>query len=185
MLYLPAAPAHPEYLGLDQSFEVILSDLVNIHKAGFDAICLENEKDAPYKVEAERHDISFYTLLTRKIVEESKIPVGFNYLLNDPMTSLAIAKTTGADFVRSDYFVDEMVRESDQRVMSVDPEGVRSYRNKIAANNVNLLVDVQVKHAQMVKERSLIASAKESFEYGADGVIVSGSWTGKALVFKN
>lgn len=180
MLYLPAGLGHPDHLGLEKSYEVILSDLKNIHDAGFDAICLENEKDAPYKIEAERHDISFYTLLTRKVVEESRIPVGFNYLLNDPMTSLAIAKTTEAAFVRSDYYVDEMVRESDQRVMKVDPYGVKTYRQKINADNVQLYADVQVKHAQLVKKRPLIDSVNESFEYGADGVIVSGSWTGKA-----
>lgn len=180
MLYLPASIAHKNYLGLEESFNAILSDLKKIHEAGFEGICLENEKDTPYKIKAERHDIAFYTLLVRKIVENSTIPVGFNYLLNDPKTSLAVANTCQADFIRTDYFVDEMIRESDQRVMEADPQGVSHYREKIGAQGIKLYADVQVKHATMVQPRSLKESVLESIEYGADGVIVSGSWTGKA-----
>ncbi len=180
MLYLPAGIGHPNHVGLTESFSAILSDLENIQKAGFDGVCLENEKDSPYKVEAERHDISLYTLFTNKVVENSEIPVGFNYLLNDPLTSLAVARTCSADFIRTDYFVDEMVRESDGRVMKVNPEEVRKYREKIGAQSLQLFADVQVKHANLITQRSLIESVRESIEFGADGVIVSGTWTGKA-----
>ncbi|TNF27968.1 MAG: BtpA/SgcQ family protein [Deltaproteobacteria bacterium] len=180
MLYLPAGIDHQNHLGLNESFCAILSDLEKIHQAGFDGICLENEKDSPYKVEAEAHDISFYTLLTRKIVENSDLPIGFNYLLNDPKTSLAIAKVCEASFVRSDYFVDQMIRESDERVMDVYPNDVRTYRKKIKADNIKFYADVQVKHAKLIKQRPLLESVNESIEFGADGVIVSGSWTGKA-----
>jgi len=185
MLYLPASVGHKNYLGLEESFNAILSDLKIIHGAGFDGICLENEKDTPYKIESERHDISFYTLLVRKIVENSTLPVGFNYLLNDPKTSLAVAHTCQAEFIRTDYFVDEMIRESDQRVMKVNPSEVSEYREKIGAQDVKLFADVQVKHATMVNPRPLRESVLESIEYGADGVIVSGSWTGKAPELKD
>ena len=40
--------------------------------------------------------------------------------------------------------------------------------------------DIQVKHAKMLRERSISESAIEAQEKGADAVIVTGHWTGDA-----
>jgi uncharacterized protein len=116
----------------------------------------------------------------KEVVNNSKIPIGFNFLLNDPCMSLTVAKASGAQFIRSDYFSDEMIRESDQLKMIVNPTQVINHRSEILADDIKIFADVQVKHAKLVKERSFLDSAHQTINDGAEGLIISGNWTGTA-----
>jgi uncharacterized protein len=180
MLYFPPSLGHKNFYGIGKSIDEISEDLEIIQEAGFDACLCENEKDSPYKIQPNSEDIASLTIYTQHVVTNSKIPIGFNFLLNDPCASLSIAKASGADFIRSDYFSDEMIRDSDQLIMSVDPTAVKEHQNNLDAKEIKIFADVQVKHAQMIQPRSLLDSAVQTISDGADGLIISGEWTGKA-----
>lgn len=52
------------------------------------------------------------------------------------------------------------------------------YRQKIKADNIMLITDVQVKHAEMLdKHKSLQLSAQQAELHQSDGVILTGEWT--------
>ena len=180
MLYLPPSLGHQNFYGLERSLQEINEDLSIILEAGFDACLLENEKDHPYLIEASHENIASLSVFTREVVRNSSIPVGFNYLLNDPKTSLTIAHAAGAQFIRSDYFVDEMKRDSDARIMKTDAASIISHKQHIGGDHLKIYADVQVKHAQLIKPRPIEESIKETIDHGADGIIISGQWTGKA-----
>lgn len=179
MLYLPPSLGHRDYYGLERSLAEINEDLSIIEEMGFDSCLLENEKDAPYLQEASPENIASLAIYTREVTSKANIPVGFNFLLNDPLTSLTVAKAAGAQYIRSDYFCDEMIRESDQRIMKVNPQAIIQHRKELQAEDISLLADVQVKHAKLLRPRPLEESILDTFEKGAEGAIISGQWTGK------
>jgi hypothetical protein len=120
------------------------------------------------------------TRITRAVVAESKdIIVGCEILLNDPKASLIVAKDSGARFIRSDYFVDPMMRP-EYGEFEIDPRGLMKYRSDLNADDVLVLADIQVKYAKMLVERSLAESARIACAHHADAVIVTGSATGDA-----
>jgi membrane complex biogenesis BtpA family protein len=117
--------------------------------------------------------------VTHALVEAAnRLPVGIEILLNDPEASLAVAHAAGADFIRTDYFADEM-RRPEHGVMRVAPGEVIAYRERIGARHVLVMADIQVKYAQLVAPRSLGESARDAREQGADAILVTGTRTGE------
>jgi predicted TIM-barrel enzyme len=111
------------------------------------------------------------------VAAANRLPVGIEILLNDPEASLAVAHSSGADFIRTDYFADEMQRP-EYGAMRIAPADVVAYRARIGAQRVLILADIQVKYAEMIAPRTLEASAREAAGRGADAVMVTGSRTG-------
>ena len=100
------------------------------------------------------------TAVTCELVAAAgSLPVGIEILLNDPEASLAVALAAGADFIRTDYFADEMSRP-EHGAMRIAPEQVIAYRAGIGAERVLVLADIQVKYAQMLTPRTLAESAR-------------------------
>jgi len=102
-------------------------------------------------------------------------------LRNDYKASLAIAKITGAEFVRVPVFTEAVVTASG--IVEGNPYDVISYREKIKSLDIKIMADVQVKHATMLTERSIIESAKEALHFGADEIIITGRYTGDSPNF--
>ena len=119
MLYLPPSLGHKNHYGLNRSLQEINEDLEIIMDAGFDSCLCENEKDSPYLIKATSESISSLSIYTKEVLDNSTIPIGFNFLLNDPCISLTIAKSSGAEYIRTDYFSDEMKRENANKTVSL------------------------------------------------------------------
>ncbi|MBS3085579.1 hypothetical protein J4225_02740 [Candidatus Pacearchaeota archaeon] len=119
--------------------------------------------------------------LTKEIIQISKIPVGVCVLWNDFGSALAIAKETGAQFIRVPVFVDNVKNIFGE--VKANPEAVISARKKLGTENVLIFADIQVKHAEMTdKDKKLEESARQAKEKGADAIIVTGKWTGDAPI---
>ena len=181
VIHLPALPGYPQSPGLDAVLARTLRDVDALERGGAQGILVENDDDRPMRVEAAPETTALMTRATREaVVAAAKSAVGIEILLNDPMASLAVAKASGAAFIRTDYFVDPMERPEHGSAMAIDPEGLVAYRRQIGAEDVLILADIQVKYATMVVERSLTESAALAAAHGADGIIVSGLVTGQA-----
>jgi membrane complex biogenesis BtpA family protein len=117
--------------------------------------------------------------ITAEVVAASRnIVVGCEILLNDPRASLEVAAQAGAAFIRSDYFVDRMLRP-DYGEFAIDPVALVNYRNECAPD-VLILADVQVKYATMLEPRPLAESVRLAVHHRADAVVVTGDATGDA-----
>lgn len=178
--HLPPLPDYPGSPGIDPLRAHALSDLAVLQTMGCDGILIENEYDRPHRVLAEAETLSAMTEITTTVARAATgILVGCEILLNDPRASLDVAKASGARFIRTDYFVDRMSRPQ-YGEFDIDPDGLIRYRQEIAAMDVLILADIQVKYATMIDDRSLRESARLACISGADAVVVTGDETGDA-----
>jgi membrane complex biogenesis BtpA family protein len=178
MIHLPPLPGYVDSPGIEQVIRQAVADLHTLQAGGVDGVLVENEYDRPHRIKANAETTAAMTRITREIVHESRnMAVGCEILLHDPEASLAVAATTGADFIRVDYFVDRMTRP-EYGEFDIDPDGLLRYRSSIGADDVLILADIQVKYAEMVEPRPIRASAELAREKGADAVIVTGDASG-------
>ena len=179
VIHLPPLPGYPESPGLAAVVAHALAELAAYRVGGLDGVLVENEHDQPHRVAAARETVAVMTTVTHALVAAAnRFPVGLEILLNDPEASLAVAHASGADFIRTDYFADEMSRP-EHGVMRIAPGDVVAYRERIGARRVLILADIQVKYAQMLAPRTLGESARDAHEQGADAIVVTGTRTGE------
>lgn len=183
--HLPALLGTPLYKGQEQIDQQALEEAKAMKKAGLTGILLENENDRPYSILATLEQISSMTQAASYVKKNLKdFPLGVEFLINDPKASLKSAKASGAEFIRTDYWVDKMYRE-EYGNLEVDTNEVNLYKKEIKAEEVFIFADIQVKYAQMREKKPIATSALEAFEAGARAVVVSGSQTGEMSDLKD
>jgi membrane complex biogenesis BtpA family protein len=179
VIYLPPSLGYPNHPGMNQLVEHALEDLEVLKKCGVDGALLENENDRPYTVLAGPATIASMSVAASKIIDHcDDIVLGAEFLINDPEASLAVAKASGCSFIRTDYFVDRMSREEYGGEMRIDPDAVMKFKKDIQGDEIAFFSDIQVKYATMLEEKTLGQSAREAYNKGSDGAVVSGKITG-------
>jgi membrane complex biogenesis BtpA family protein len=180
MIHLPPLPDYPESQGIDHAIRHAVRDLHVLEQCGVDGVLIENEYDRPHRIIANPATVAAMTRITRAVVQEAAIAIiGCEVLLNDPRASLAIAKMSGANFIRTDYYVDAMTRPG-YGEFATDPGGLIEFRRRLDATDVLILADIQVKYATMIAPRSISESARIAGEEQADAIVVTGTATGNA-----
>jgi membrane complex biogenesis BtpA family protein len=180
MIHLPPLPEYPDSPGIEAIVEHALADLAVLEDGGVHGVLIENEHDRPHRIEATPGTIAAMATVTDAAFRASRSTrVGCEILLNDPAASLTVAKTSGASFIRTDYFVDWMTRP-EYGEFDIDPQGLLDHRSDIGADDVLILADIQVKYAVMVEPRPLAESARLAAEKGADAIVVTGDASGDA-----
>lgn len=171
-------PGYKEFPGVGKIIETALKDIQKLEKAGFDGALVDNHTH-PHVVKSTPEMTASFTAVMQKLVKKSKIPLGVQFLIDDSEASLFIAKNSGAVFIRTDFFVDGV--KTEYGIMKPKADQIVAYRKKISGEDILILADIQVKHAEMLdKKKSISVSAKQALSAGADAVIVTGSWTGIA-----
>tara|TARA_Y100000310_G_scaffold315766_1_gene366693 strand:+ start:956 stop:1771 length:816 start_codon:yes stop_codon:yes gene_type:complete len=178
MIHLLPTIGFEGYVSIEEILKRALEDLRILEEAKVDAIIIENNYDLPHKIKINSETLVLMGQIISEIKKRTKIPLGVNVLWNDYKASISLAKIHGCDFVRIPVFVD-YVKTSFGEVKG-EAKKVLEYRKKIGAENVKLLVDIQVKHAELLNKRPISDAAIEAIEKGADGLIVTGDWTGEA-----
>jgi len=180
MIHLLPLLGYPKHPGMKTVIKQALKDLAILEKGGVNAVLVENENDHPHQVKAGPEIIAAMTQVVGEVVKKAKVPVGVEALLNDPQASLAIARIAGAKFIRTDYFVDKM-RRKEYGIMEINPQKLLVYKKKIKADSVKILADIQVKYANLLeKGKTISQSTKQAIKAGADGVVVTGNFSGQA-----
>ena len=96
---LPGAPLHDASAGLAGLLAGARADLIALQKAGFDAVMFGNENDRPYEFKVDIASTATMAYVIGQLRSEITVPFGVNVLW-DPMSSVALAAATGAQFVR-------------------------------------------------------------------------------------
>jgi hypothetical protein len=109
------------------------------------------------------------------------LPVGVNVLRNDATAALSVAAAVGADAIRVN--VHTGARVTDQGVVEGKAHETLRLRDRLDADDVSILADVDVKHSAPLAAGEFDAEAvAEGVERGlADGLVVSGVGTGHAV----
>jgi membrane complex biogenesis BtpA family protein len=181
-IHLPPLPGTPRYRG-DSMTTIIdraLRDAEAFETGGMNGIILENHGDIPFLKPNEigPEIIAAMSAIASRVANTAGVPVGINLLANAAVGSLAIAKASGARFIRVNQWVNAYIANEGL----VEGESARAlrYRKQINAEDVAIFADVHVKHGShaIVDDRPVSEQASDVEFYDADVAIASGNRTG-------
>jgi len=179
MVHLPALPGSPLYdpkLGLNYIIESAQRDLESLQDADVDAVLFGNENDRPYELKANTASSATMSYVIGFLKEKIKVPFGVNVLW-DPLSTIAVAASTGAQFVREIF---TGVYASDMGLWIPDAAKAMRYKKSLDRNDLLMFYNVSAEFAYSLDQRSL-ADRSRSVEFSSipDAVLVSGQITGE------
>jgi membrane complex biogenesis BtpA family protein len=119
------------------------------------------------------------SIVVHEVVKAVKAPVGVVVIIESgDISSLSIAFSAGAQFIRAESFNEAMV--SSFGIYQGNPAKLYRYRKFLGAHEIKIFADVHVKHSVPLVNRSLEDSVLDAKMSGVDSVIVTGSGTGFA-----
>jgi len=177
MVHFPALPGTPRYdpvLGIEGMLESMRADMTALLDGGVDAVMFCNEDDRPYSFQA---DFEAIAVMTRVISElrPTDRPFGVDFLW-DAKAPLAIAKATGASFIRE---VVTGVYESDMGLWAPDAAAIFRYRSRIDAQDVRIFANITPEFASPLGERSVAQRARSAAVSSlVDAILIAGPMAG-------
>ena len=120
------------------------------------------------------------TAVGREVRNKTGMPLGIQILAGANRAALAAAQAANAAFVRTEGFVFSHV--ADEGLMQSDAGELLRYRRCLGADGIRILADIKKKHAShaLTTDVDLIETARAAEFFLADGVIVTGTTTGRS-----
>lgn len=177
MLHVPGLPGRPRHDvagGLDRLVDVLGRDLAVLEEAGVDGVLFCNENDIPYQLEVGPEIPAAMAGAIGQLRRDIHIPFGVN-ILWDAIASLALARATGARFIRE---VLTGVYESDLGMIQPRIGEIAGYRTRIGAGDVALFDNISPEFASAIGGRSIADRARGAAFLGMDALLVSGPAAG-------
>ncbi len=181
VIHLDPLPGSPRYDGKPVSaiFKAAAEDACRLADGGIDGIIVENAFDLPF---ARPEDIGLETVacLTAACFEVRgavSLPIGITCVANGVIPALAVAKATGARWIRANQWVNAYV--ANEGIIDGPAGKALRYRANIYARDVKVFADVHVKfgsHA-ITADRSLAEQATDAEFFDADALIATGNRT--------
>ncbi|AEM79262.1 BtpA/SgcQ family protein [Thermoanaerobacter wiegelii] len=172
---LPGSPLYEDESGIKSIVERVRNDLVNLQDGGIDAVMFCNENDRPYRLHADYATVATMGRVIGEIIEEIKVPFGIDVLW-DPAASIALAKATGAKFIRE---VLTGTYISDMGLWNTNIGDIYRYKKLLDANEVAVFFNISAEFAYNLDRRPIEEIAKSvAFSSLADVILVSGPMTG-------
>ena len=182
VIHLKPLPGAPRYDGspVREVYEAARADARTLSAGGVDGIIVENASDLPF---ARPEDIGPETVagLSAAVLavrDVTSLPIGITCVANGVIPALAVAKATGAAWVRANQWVNAYV--ANEGLMDGPAPRAMRYRAAIRAGEVRIFADVHVKfgaHA-ITADRSVPEQATDAEWFDADVLIASGTRTG-------
>ena len=182
VIHLGALPGAPRFRDGDLSevYAAAVRDARTLATGGVDGIIVENASDLPFSRPENigPETVAALTVAVHEVSTAVDTPIGITCVANAVMPALAIAKATGARWVRANQWVNAYV--ANEGIMNGPaPEAMR-YRSAIDAMDVRIFADVHVKfgaHA-ITADRSVQEQATDAEWFDADVLIATGTRTG-------
>ena len=188
MVHLEALPGTPaNHLAPEAIIERAVEDALILHKAGFDAVLVENMLDAPYMLRNVGPEIvATMTAATSAVKAAIDIPVGVQVLAGANRAALSIAHASGGTFIRTEGFAYAAVAD-EGLLAEADAGPLLRHRRMIGADHVSIWADVRKKHSShaLTNDLTLAEIVEGSAFCGADAIVVTGSTTGAATSLKD
>ncbi len=171
---LPGRPRHDRAAGRQALVDVVGRDLLVLQEAGVDGVLFCNEADIPYQLTVGPEIPSAMAAVIGELRSDLRVPFGVN-ILWDAIASLALARATGAAFIRE---VLTGVYESDLGMIEPKIGEIAGYRAAIGAEDVLLFDNIQPEFASAIGSRSVEDRAKGAAFLGVDAILISGPAAG-------
>jgi membrane complex biogenesis BtpA family protein len=177
MLHLPGLPGRPRHdraETVDGAVDVVGRDLAALQAAGVDGVLFCNEADIPYQLRVSHEISAGMASVIGQLRRDVRVPFGVN-LLWDPIASLAVARATGAPFIRE---VLTGVYESDLGMLEPHIGEIAGYRTAIGADDVALFDNIAPEFASAIGDRGVAGRARGAAFLGVDAILISGPAAG-------
>ncbi|XP_013413298.1 uncharacterized protein F13E9.13, mitochondrial [Lingula anatina] len=182
MVHLRALPGTPAgTLSMQEIIEVACKEAKIYKDAGVDAVMVENMHDVPYvHSTGVGHEITASMSVVCSHVKEvcGSMPVGVQVLAGANKQAIAVALSSGLQFIRAEGFVFSHV--ADEGLMNACAAELLRYRKQIGASHIQVFTDIKKKHSShsITSDISIAETAKAAEFFLSDGVIVTGAVTG-------
>ncbi|MFH1276848.1 MAG: BtpA/SgcQ family protein [Candidatus Eisenbacteria bacterium] len=179
VVHLEPLPGAPRFGGsLGEVIARAVKDARAWEEGGADGVIVENFGDAPFFAgSVPPETVASMTAAASAVGGEVGIPLGVNVLRNDGEAALAVAVASGARFIRVNVLAHAYV--TDQGIIEGRAATLLRKRAFLGAD-VSILADLLVKHAApLAPIRGADAARDLAGRAGADGLIVTGSATGR------
>jgi membrane complex biogenesis BtpA family protein len=177
MLHLPALPGRPLHdraAGVDAAVDSVGRDLEALQDAGVDGVLFCNEADLPYQLHVGPEVTAAMAAVVGQVRRDVRVPYGVN-LLWDAIASLAVARATGARFIRE---VLTGVYESDLGMIQPDIGAISAFRSAIGAEGIALFDNIAPEFASALGSRGIAQRAKAAAYLRMDAILISGPAAG-------
>ena len=188
VIHLRALPGAPEYSGetMQSLVDFALAEAMRYTAGGVDGLIVENHGDIPF-AKPDRiglETVASMAVITDAVRRASGLPIGVNVLANGALAALAVAKASGAAFVRVNQWANAYVA-NEGFIEGPAGEATR-YRTWLHARDIKIFADVHVKHGAhaITTDRPIEELARDNEFFDADVAIATGQRTGDAATTK-
>jgi membrane complex biogenesis BtpA family protein len=157
--------------------DVIARDIQVLQDAGVDGLLFCNENDIPYQLRVGHEVVAAMAAAITRVLPEVRLPFGVN-LLWDAAGSLAVARATGARFVR-EVFTGSF--DSDMGLLAPMYGDLAAFRDHIGAGDVAIFTNITPEFSRSLANRSVSERARGAAFLGVDAILVSGPMAGTAV----
>jgi membrane complex biogenesis BtpA family protein len=177
MAHFPALPGTPRFergTSVDAIVERMRVDIDHLRAGGVDAILFCNEDDRPYRLKAGLETVAVMASVIAELRPRDR-PFGADVLW-DPMATMALARATGASFLRE---VVTGVYESDMGLWAPDAGELYRYRSRIDAEDVLVMGNITPEFASPLGTRSVAQRARSAVTSSlVDVLLIAGPMAG-------
>jgi membrane complex biogenesis BtpA family protein len=184
MIHSRALPGSAAYDGepMDDVVGFAVAEALRLRQGGVDGLIVENHGDIPFAKPDQLgpETAACMAVMTDAVRRAAGLPVGVNVLANAAHQALAVAKASGAAFVRVNQWANAYV--SNEGLLDGLAGSAARYRAFLHARGVRVFADVHVKHGAhaITADRSIAELARDVEFFDADVAIATGQRTGDA-----
>jgi len=181
MIHVDALPGTPKYKGNVKAIIEKAKMEADIYRSsGIEALMIENMHDVPYLNRSAGPEVtSIMSIILYEIKNRFNLPTGIQILAGANKEAVSAANSAGADFVRCEGFV--FAHIADEGAFNSDAGELLRFRKQIGAENILIFTDIKKKHSShsITADTDIVETAKAAEFFLSDGVIITGSATGK------
>lgn len=182
VIHLAPLPGAPRYDGepVTEIYAKAVADARVLAGGGLDGIIIENASDLPFRRPENigPETVAALTGAWLAVRDAVDTPIGITCVANGAIPALAVAKATGARWLRVNQWVNAYV--ANEGLLNGPAAEAMRYRAAIGAKDVAIFADVHVKfgaHA-ITSDRSITEQATDAEWFDADVLIATGTRTG-------
>lgn len=184
MIHVDALPGTPNHKrSIQQIIELATKEASIYLDAGIDALMIENMHDVPYlKGNVGPEIVASMSAVAVELRKMTDKPLGIQILAVANKHALAVAQAANFDFIRAEGFV--FGHLADEGYIDSCAGELLRYRKMIGAEEIAVYTDIKKKHSShaLTADISLSETVKTAEYFLSNGIIITGSSTGKAAL---
>lgn len=183
MIHVQALPGTPNnHMSVKEIADQACQEAKILSESGMQAIMLENMHDVPYlNREVGPEIVSALTRVATEVRATTNLPLGLQILAGANQAALSVALAAEFQFIRAEGFV--FGHMADEGLLQSDAGELLRFRKNIGAEHIQVFTDIKKKHSShaMTQDISLIDTVEAAEFFLSDGVIITGTHTGKPV----